>query len=461
MEQLYIGIDIGKLSHAAHVMSRSLFEQHGSAYKKYPHIRFANTREGFAHLLAFINKHGSPEHCHVLVESTGHYGATLEQFLREHGVTLYRVAAHKRMMRDKTDDLDACGLAMRLYAQIELRALVPDRHEQVRILVEPIPAAKRLRGLVQTYNEMVERRTAIYNKLTAICDELFTELGMIYSDTHSPVALNLREQFPTPEDVAAAPLDALCATRTRYYPSRDALVRLQELAAHSIGTRDPDRRACLLLEQRLLICEVRPLCASIEELKSSIEAIVTATREGKILLSFIGIGAISAASLLAAIGSVANFERASRLRGFLGCAPKESQSGTSLNNSKLEKKRSNTDVRRLMFLVVSNAVRFDPTWEALYQRLVARMCYYDARRRKMVGKLRVTYRLAGQMINVIYCLLKRDYVLTSGWQRSDPLPDPELYSPEEHHVMKTMTAKSGGGRGTRHQRTTERVKALP
>src|SRR5260221_12633482 len=105
--------------------------------------------------------------------------------------------------------------------------------------------------------ELVNEATQRKNKLTAICDELFPELTKVFKNPNLPIALDLREKFPTPQAVATASLGALREVRRRNRPSEADLLLLQQLAAESIGTKDHARQRGLLLEQDLLIKELR------------------------------------------------------------------------------------------------------------------------------------------------------------------------------------------------------------
>jgi hypothetical protein len=83
----------------------------------------------------------------------------------------------------------------------------------VRRLLPPTEAAQQLKGWMRHRYELVRECTRRKNKLTAICDELFPEFAVIFTDPNGPTALALREQFPTPQTVATAPLAGLIAVR--------------------------------------------------------------------------------------------------------------------------------------------------------------------------------------------------------------------------------------------------------
>jgi transposase len=223
----------------------------------------------------------------------------------------------------KTDKRDALGLANQLYNQLEKGIQVGDPLQAVRRLVPPTEAAASLRGLVRHHYELVAESTQRKNKLTAICDELFPEFTRLLRNPNLPTALALRERFPTPADLAVASFWELRAARGRTCSVSDAkLQELQRLAAQSIGTKDSARIRSLVIEQKQLIRELHVIAEHLAQLETEIAQVVEGSREGKILISIPGIGSQAAATLMAMIGTIANFERAAQLKSYMGWVPR-------------------------------------------------------------------------------------------------------------------------------------------
>ena len=111
------------------------------------------------------------------------------------------------------------------------------------------------------------------------------------------------------------------------------LLHLQQLAAQSIGTKEIARQRSLVLEQSLLIQELRLIQKHLEQLDEEVCQIALQSREGQILTSIPPISPLFAATLIAVIGSIANFEKACDLKSYLGWAPKREQTGTSYDQN--------------------------------------------------------------------------------------------------------------------------------
>jgi transposase len=430
-EFLYIGIDIGKFRHVAGFLSRTLLAHH-ERFEGCPTFAFEQSREGFRSLVDRIRSYVPLEQATVLLEHTGHYHRLLEQYLLEMDITVYRIHVQKRaegML--KTDKRDALGLANTLYTQLELGAQVTDTMQLVRRIVSPIKAAAQLQGIMRHRYELSHMSTQYRNKLTAICDELFPELTQVFHDPNLPTALAFREAFPTTHAVAVASLSDLRVVRKRNFPSEAQLLRLQELAKETIGITDLDRQWGLVLEQGLLIKELRLIQDHMETLHTSITDIVQNCREGQILLSIPPTGPVQAATIIATIGNIANFAKACELKSYFGWAPRKKQTGVSMNQTSLSK-RGVRPMKHMLFLMAASATTFDCEWARIYQRLLPRLCTYDERTRDYRGKKKVLGRIAGQMASMIYALLKTDQETMSQVPPGEVPPPPMLYDRETH-----------------------------
>jgi hypothetical protein len=331
----------------------------------------------------------------------------------------------------KSDKRDALGLANHLYNALEKGVQTADPLQAVRRLAPPTEAAAQLHGMVHHREELIAEWTQRKNKLTSICDELFPEFTQICKDPNLPAALALRQAFPTPAAIATASLSALQAARQGRFPSNAKLVELQHLAAQSIGATDVARLRGLTFEQHQLIVELRLLQHHVEALDIEIAEVIAHSREGLIVTSIPGIGSIQAATILALIGNIANFDRPAQLKAYCGWAPTLTQSGVTVDRARL----TPWGVRYLkhtLYLAVWQTLRIpDNEFARLYARLVPRKCVYDERTRQYRGKGKVIGRVAGQLITVLFTLLKRDQERVAH-AKGGVVAAPELYDPGLH-----------------------------
>lgn len=450
-EILYVGVDIGKKAHVAGFISSTLLQRH-QRFEHCPALAFENSREGFRSLIDRIQTYVPLTQVQALLEVTGHYHRALLQYLQELDIPVFVIHVQKRQEGLlKSDKRDALGLANMLYNQLEKGIQVGDPLQAVRRLAPPTEAAAQLRGLVRHHYELTAESTQRKNKLTAICDELFPEFTRLLRNPNLPTALALRSRFPTPTDLAAATFGELREARGRTCSVSDAkLLELQRLATQTIGTKDPARVRSLVIEQRQLIGELDLIAQHLAQLETEMIQIVGTCREGKILTSIPGIGPLAAATLIAHIGNIANFERAAQLKSYMGWVPKVAQSGTSLDWTRLSP-RGVRHMKQTMYLIVWRAIQWDAEWKAMYERLIARKCRTDERTRRLIGREKVIGRLAGQLIGVIYVLLKNDQEILAHLTPGTEPPEPKLYDPEVHRQHRLGQYQPRGARGKTSQ----------
>jgi transposase len=435
-ESVFIGVDIGKFKHVAGFVSKTLLERH-QHFEHCPAFIFEQSREGFRAFVERIRSYCPLEQCFILMEQTGHYHRPLQHYLLELDLPVYVMHVQSReagML--KTDKRDALGLANHLYNQLELGVQVTNKFQVVRHAIPPSAAAAQLKGLMRHRYELVNESTQRKNKLTAICDELFPELTHVFKDPNLLTALDLRERFPTPHAVATASLTALRKVRKKSFPSEAQLVVLQQLAAQSIGTKDVARQRGLLLEQELLIKELRLIQDHLARLEGEICQIVEQCREGKILLSIPPMSPLAAATMLAGIGHIANFEDAAHLKSYCGWAPKRAQTGVTFDRTSLTQGGSR-EMKRVMYLVAWNAIKTETEWASLYKRLVPRLCSYDERMQAYKGRGKAIGHVIGRLITLIYALLKQDDETLRHLAPGIQPPEPVLYDPELHRHHRT------------------------
>lgn len=219
--------------------------------------------------------------------------------------------------------------------------------------------------------------------------------------------------------------------RVGRYPPDEKLVELQRLASQSIGTKDVGRLRGLVIEQNQIIQELRVLQKHLDQLDyASGRALPRGANSDLHSDNW----PFQAATIIASIGHIDNFENAARLKSYFGWAPAVAQSGSTLDSAKLTRAGTRT-TKQMLFLIAGNAVqKKDYEWAKLYERLVPVKCRWDERTRSYKGKLVVMGRLAGQITEMIYGLLKKDAEVLRKAPNGQEPPAPTLYDPEIHRA---------------------------
>ncbi|MBO0778673.1 MAG: IS110 family transposase [Ktedonobacteraceae bacterium] len=183
------------------------------------------------------------------------------------------------------------------------------------------------------------------------------------------------------------------------------------------------RQRGLLIEQTQLIRELRLLQEHMAQLETEITVILEHSREGQIVQSP-GIGPVQTATILAAIGTIENFPNAGSLKSYCGWSPTVKQSGSTLDSAKQTHGGTRT-MKQMMYLIVTGLIARDTEWAKLYERLVQAKCPVNPRTGERTGKIRIIGRVAGQLIETTYALLKTDAeVLEQGSPRQGAASTP-------------------------------------
>src|SRR5258708_12245083 len=97
------------------------------------------------------------------------------------------------------------------------------------------------------------------------------------------------------------------AGRRGRHPANAKLLALQRLAADSIGTTDLARIRGLTFEQAQLIAELELIERHVVALDAELAQTLATSREGRILVSLPGVGAMPAATILTPIAAIPQF----------------------------------------------------------------------------------------------------------------------------------------------------------
>lgn len=354
----YMGIDIGKTLHHAYVV-----DAEGTPCVPKV-VAFANTREGYTRLHALLAEatgQAAPAEVTIACEATGPYWLSLYEALTAQGYQvlvlnpLYVKARRGITLRGtKTDPVDA-----RLIAEILQREHVPSSH---------VPAAdvQGLRDLTRLRADLVAQIGDVKRRIISVLDRTFPEFATCFTDVCGQAARTLLETWTLPEELAAVPTARLAAVLTRlshgHFGSEKARA-VKEAAEQSIGVkRGAD---ALAFELRLLLRQTRELEHLVAELDGEINRRYAAL--DPYLRTVPGLGAATAPAIYAEIGDIQRFNDSDQLVALAGVDPQLHESGQTAGQTKMSK-RGSPYLRRAVWHAALTACRFDPLFQAIYDR---------------------------------------------------------------------------------------------
>jgi transposase len=308
---------------------------------------------------------------HVRIDAAGQYANNLERFLR--GLTLpmtlsvgepkrnldYQRAHFPKRQSDETE-----SIAMARFAVVEAPAATKAVPEALAVLGE---VAGRLQA-------QIKQATQAVNRLHNLLARVFPELALFANNFAAAWVLELVAKYPSATKIGQARLASL--KKIPYLPKAKA-EDLHQAAGQSVGTL---RGAVAETLVRELVAEVRHSQGAERKLRQLLIATYQALPEGKHthLTSIPGIGASSAAVLVAKILDIDRFATPDHLVGFFGIFPEEHSSGVDKKGRPLPagtmvmSPRGNDLVRGTLYMAAMSGLRSNPALRALYRRLRAK-----------------------------------------------------------------------------------------
>jgi transposase len=151
-------------------------------------------------------------------------------------------------------------------------------------------------------------------------------------------------------------------------------------------------------EARVLVGQIRSLTGSIAELEELIEEEGPRLAGHENLMSIKGIGPVSAAVLLSAIGRIEDFDDPGKLAAYFGLVPRVQNSNETEHSGRITK-QGNKLARTALVQCALIAKRYSPFLQQFYLRI---------QRRRGGGKANIA--LARKFLGVIYHTLKNNWV---------------------------------------------------
>jgi transposase len=323
---------------------------------------FTEDAAGYKKLFAAL---GLPEDVLVALEATGHYGRNLLAALHEQNFRCCllnplrtRRFAQEDLGRAKTDCIDALRIA-RFAAQ-------------KRPLLTPAldVATDELREIVRLYDRVSQDffdRVRQIHRLVCLC---FPEFKRHVPNLSSRRATAILSEFPTARAFTEGSLDKLAEIRygLKHYVGRVLARTLLDAAKVSVG-RHHGPAYCA--EMRYLCAEINGLRAKVSSLASEIDDKVAEHSVGALLLSIDGLGALSTARIVAAVGDPAHFRNGAALAAYAGVVPGTNRSGLRRPGRASLCPLGNARLRRTVYMTTLGAVRRNPWLRAYYERLRA------------------------------------------------------------------------------------------
>jgi transposase len=307
-----IGIDISKYKHDCFIATEA-----GIQVKAFS---FDNNRLGFDLFLETLKSLDKSQEIRIGLESTGHYGSNLKQFITSNSYTYLEFNPYLTHMfskalslrKTKTDKVDAKTISSML-GSVDYKTL----HTKFYHINE-------LKQLVRYRHVQMVNRSKTLIELTNILDRIFPEFKPFFNERLSSSAMFILKKFKSRARISKLSAKDYESIRSH---SRGKLsyVRVQKLKSLAKSSVGYETRADLLL-LKYSIKHYEDLSKIIESVEH--EIILIMENINQTLTTIPGLNSISAAIIIAELGDFNNFTNPAQIVSFAGLDTSVNQSGT-------------------------------------------------------------------------------------------------------------------------------------
>lgn len=381
--------------------------------KKKPYrksFKVEHTRDGLTILHEFLKhlKEITGQKPAVVLEATGHYHASIVQFLEEHNYLLIIVnplisyrAKSSSLRKVKTDAVDAY-LLCELYYKEDLE---PNKKRGVQLL--------SLRNLTRQHENITENFIQTKLQFQAVLEQVFPEYRGVFGELYSFVSLRLLKEYKASEDILKTSEDKLANRIHELCKSRSekwAYEKAQNLKA--AAARNPFKKTLYqshLLSIGMYIDILLQFKEHLSKLEAEIDALAKEIEEYEIIKSIPGIGEKIAATIISEIGEIDRFNHPKKLVAFAGVDPSVFESGRFSASINRITKRGSSRLRHALYLAVRCAIRDKrkkKTSDEILPRNKRMREFYDKKRNEGKPFRVAVIACVNKLLHWIYALLK-------------------------------------------------------
>lgn len=390
---LIVGVDIAKKIHWARFV-----DYRGVELCKA--ISFPNDRQGFERIVARIEevcKQNQMESVVIGMEPTGHYWKTLANYLVERG---YRVVGVNPYHTKKSKELDDNSPTKNDKKDaITIARLIKDGRYFEPYLPQEIYG--ELRCLANARVSVMKRKNAVKNTITAILDEYFPEIWMVFKKPLiGKASRQILKACPFPAFILEMDVDGVLVEikkTVKKSVGRKKAEQLVTVAKDSIGVRYGSQAAKMRLG--FLLDELELLEMQLAKIEQAMETALLQTGYAKQMLAIKGIGIVTAATFLGEIGDPLRFDSPRQIARYAGYNLVEDSSGQSKSGTCISK-RGRKQLRGVLYQMAFTMVGKNAEMKELY-------LYLTMRSNNPLKKKQALVVVSKKIITVIYSLLKK------------------------------------------------------
>ena len=357
---ILVGIDIGKNKHTF-----SIIDKETGDIVSHPSI-FNNNQEGF---LLLIKKLSSYAKSDILIgmEDTGHYHFALLKYLLDNHYTvalinptttdLTRKLQGGITKNDPLDSLTVCDVIGSNQRRKPYRITKVNRFD----LYEQ-------KQLTRHHHNLKEELNIYKNRLQKRIDIVFPEFNSLFRSKYGIVYMNVLKNFTSAEEIANS--DIRTIRKCFEYKGRGKRIplsaeQLKASARTSIGIPSVAEG----IQIRHLICQIEMIEEQLSEIDKKIEEF--SLQNNSPILSIPGISHFSVTSILAELGDICNYTKASQIIKFAGIAPYHYEPSQFTAQHTAITKKGSRYLRKTLYQIILPVINNNKVFTAYYNKKLA------------------------------------------------------------------------------------------
>ena len=380
---ILVGIDIGKNQHTF-----SIVDMNTGEILSNPSL-FNNNQEGFLFLIKKLNMYSKSDLL-IGMEDTGHYHFALLKYLLDIRYTvalinptttdLTRKLQGGITKNDPLDSLTICDVIGSNQRKKPYRVTKVNRFD----LYEQ-------KQLTRHHHNLKEELNTYKNRLQKCIDIVFPEFNSLFRSKYGIVYMNVLKTFASAQKIANS--DIRTIRKCFEYDGRGKRItlsadQLKAASKTSIGIPSVAEE----IQIRHLVCQIEMIEEQLSEIDKKIEEF--SLQNNSPILSIPGISHFSGTSILAELGNICNYTKASQIIKFAGVAPYHYESSQFTAQHTAITKKGSKYLRKTLYQIILPVISNNEVFYAYYTKKLnegkGHRCAQDHCIRKL---LRVIYHL--------------------------------------------------------------------
>ena len=357
---ILIGIDIGKNKHTFSIIDKGTGEILSS-----PTV-FDNNQTGFLYLIKKLSNYAKSELL-IGMEDTGHYHFALLKYLLDNR---YTVALINPMTTDLTRKIQGGITKNDTLDSITICDVISSNHRKKPYRITKVNRFDlyEQKQLTRHHHNLKEELNIYKNRLQKCIDIVFPEFNSLFCSKYGIVYMSILKTFASAEKIANS--DIRTIRKCFEYDGRGKRIslsaeQLKAVAKTSIGITSVAEE----IQIRHLVCQIEMIEEQLSEIDKKIEEF--SLQNNSPILSIPGISHFSGTSILAELGDICNYTKASQIIKFAGVAPYHYESSQFTAQHTAITKKGSRYLRKTLYQIILSVITHNNVFTAYYNKKLA------------------------------------------------------------------------------------------